>query len=55
MYKVEALKREIAELEENLENVKSAAVKNVIKNMIVQKKKRLKKILLKEKLREETE
>jgi len=55
VYKVEVLKREIAELEEDLKNVKNVAVKNVIRNMIVQKKKRLNKILLKEELREKSE
>ncbi len=54
MYKVEVLKREIAELEDDLRNVKNAAVKNVIRNMIVQKKKRLKKVLLEEELREKS-
>jgi hypothetical protein len=47
--KIERLKREIRELEEDLERVKTTAVKNVIKNMIIRKQEALRRaIALKE-------
>jgi len=47
--KIKRLKREIRELEEDLERVKTTAVKNVIKNMIIRKQEALRRaIALKE-------
>ncbi|MBC7129180.1 MAG: hypothetical protein H5T45_05565 [Thermoplasmatales archaeon] len=55
MDKIERLKKEIRELEEDLEKVKTTAVKNVIKNMIIRKKEALKRAIALKKLEEETE
>jgi hypothetical protein len=48
--KIERLKREIRELEEDLEKVKTTAVKNVIKNMIIRKQEALRRAIALKKL-----
>lgn len=48
--KIERLKKEIRELEEDLEKVKTTAVKNVIKNMIIRKQEALRRAIALKKL-----